>query len=251
MRRREFVTTVAAITGNLSGCTDAEFGASDPTPTRTPYPAEPVARSGIPQDICEEEVRDISIVEIVEPAFGRNWDGLDVGDQYGELTDEDVVVGVERAGTSRAYPLAILWYHEIVNDDLDGSLLASYCPICKSGIVAERRVNGAPTIFRVSGLLWRPEDVRAEAAKLDDRVFGADMASGETEVLTAGNLVMVDDATGSYWSQLLVRAICGPRSGAMLGIVPSEVARWGEWRTAHPETEVLLPPPASRTARDG
>ncbi|NIS32648.1 MAG: DUF3179 domain-containing protein, partial [Actinobacteria bacterium] len=66
-------------------------------------------------------------------------------------------------------------------------------------------------------------------------MFGADMTSGETEVLNAGNLVMYDDATGSYWSQILARAICGEMNGTDLGIVPSTVARWGEWRSAHPD----------------
>ncbi|MFB6360981.1 MAG: DUF3179 domain-containing (seleno)protein, partial [Halobacteriales archaeon] len=196
----------------------------------------------------EEDVRDIDIIEIVDPAFGRDWDGLEVGGQYGDLTDDAVVVGVERAGAARAYPLDILWFHEIVNDDFGGPLIASYCPLCKSGIVAERRVDGEPTIFRVSGLLWRPEMIRAEAAKQADRVFGADMTSGETEVLNAGNLVMVDDATGSYWSQILAQAICGAQTGTDLEIVPSTVARWGEWRRQHPDTDVLLPPPASETA---
>lgn len=250
MKRRTYLAGTAALAGGPSGCLDARFGVGEATPTRTPFPAEPVARSGVPQDICEEEVRDIDIIEIVEPAFGENWDGLDVEGQYGELTDDDVVIGVERAGRSRAYPLSILWYHEIVNDDFGGPLIASYCPLCKSGIVAERLVDGEPTIFRVSGLLWRPEGIRAEAAEEANRVFGADMASGETEVLTAGNLVMVDDATGSYWSQLLVRAICGPQNTTELSIVPSTVARWGEWRSDHPDTDLLLPPPTSGIASD-
>lgn len=250
MRRRDYLAAGAGFLGGLTGCVGAPDNASPSTPTRESFEAEPIAQSGVPQDICQEPVRDIDIVEIVDPAFGPNWDGIEVGGQYGELEDEDVVVGVERDGRARAYPLAILWYHEIVNDDFGGPLIASYCPLCKSGIVAERRVGDEPTVFRVSGLLWRPEGIRAEAAKQSDRVFGADMASGETEVLNAGNLVMVDDATGSYWSQLLAKAICGPQTGTDLTILPSTVARWGDWRTAHPETDILLPPPASKIASD-
>ncbi|MDZ7701358.1 MAG: DUF3179 domain-containing (seleno)protein [Halobacteriales archaeon] len=250
MNRREYLAAAAALTGGLAGCAGSPAGAATTSPTATPRPAEPVARSGVPQNVCEEPVRDIDIIEIVDPAFGPDWGDVEVGGQYGELTDEDVIVGVERDGSARAYPLAILWYHEIVNDDFGGPLLASYCPLCKSGIVAERRVEAEPTTFRVSGLLWRPEGIRAEAAKSANRVFGADMTSGETEVLNAGNLVMVDDATGSYWSQLLARAICGARNGDELTIVPSTVARWGEWRADHPETDILLPPPASGIASD-
>lgn len=248
MNRRDWLTAAAAVASGISGCIGLRTESSRSTSTDTPYPAEPIAESGFPPNICQEDVRDIDIIEIVEPAFGPNWEGFEVGGQYGELTDDDVVIGVEREGAHRAYPLAVLWYHEIVNDNFGEPLIASYCPLCKSGIVAERRVNGEPTIFRVSGLLWRPEGIQAEAAKHSDRVFGADMASGETEVVNAGNLVMVDDATGSYWSQLLVRAICGPRTRDELSIVPSKVARWGEWRVDHPDTDILLPPPASETA---
>lgn len=250
MRRPDYLAAAAAVAGGLSGCVGAPVDASTATATPERVEAEPIARSGVPQDICQEPVRDIDIVEIVEPAFGPDWNDLDVGGQYGELTEDDVIIGVERDGRVRAYPLAVLWYHEIVNDDFGGPLIASYCPLCKSGIVAERRVGGGPTVFRVSGLLWRPEDIRAEAAKQSDRVFGADMTSGETQVVNAGNLVMVDDATRSYWSQLLATAICGPRKGDDLAIEPSSVARWGEWRTEHPGTDVLLPPPASDIASD-
>lgn len=248
MKRRDYLAVSAALAGGLAGCLGAQVEADRTSPSREQVTAEPIARSGVPQNICEEDVRDIDIIEIVEPAFGQNWDGIEVGGQYGELTDDAVVVGVERNGAARAYPLDILWFHEIVNDDFAGPLIATYCPLCKSGIVAERRVADEPTTFRVSGLLWRPEGIRAEAAKQSDRVFGADMTSGETEVLNAGNLVMVDDATGSYWSQILAQAICGARTGRELTIVPSAVARWDEWRSQHPDTEVLLPPPASNTA---
>jgi hypothetical protein len=58
---------------------------------------------------------------------------------------------------------------------------------------------------------------------------------------------MVDAATGSYWSQLLAQAICGPRTGDELAIRPSTVATWKAWRARRPSTEVLLPPPHSGT----
>lgn len=248
MRRRVFLATGTAFAGGLAGCSGVGADPAEPTPTRTTFTAESIARSGVPQTVCEEEVvEDPGIYAVVEPAFGPDWAGISVGKPYGELTDDEVVVGVERGGVARAYPLSILWHHEVVNDTFGGPLIVTYCPLCRSGMVAERLVGGAPTVFRVSGLLWRPERIRAEAAKAADRVFGADMTSGETDVLNAGNLVMVDDATGSYWSQILAQAICGPRTGDHLTIVPSTVATWGDWRADHPATEVLLPPPHSVT----
>jgi len=58
---------------------------------------------------------------------------------------------------------------------------------------------------------------------------------------------MVDDETGSYWSQLLGQAICGPAEGEQLTIRPSVLTTWGAWRDGHPDTTVLLPPPISDT----
>jgi hypothetical protein len=145
--------------------------------------------------------------------------------------ESEVLASTERGertagqdGRARAYPLSILGWHEVVNDRLGGPLLVTYCPLCGSGVVADRRIGSGPgdgivTSFGVSGLLWR------------------------------GNLVLYDRATGSLWSQLLGRAVRGPRTGERLRLLPSRLTTWGEWREGHPDTEVLLPPPRSDTVR--
>ena len=56
---------------------------------------------------------------------------------------------------------------------------------------------------------------------------------------------LYDDVTGSYWSQMLAQAICGPMGETRLSIRSASTATWVEWREGHPDTEVLLPPPAS------
>jgi hypothetical protein len=40
-------------------------------------------------------------------------------------------------------------------------------------------------------------------------------------------------------------AIRGPRTGDRLSLVPSSLTTWSEWRSTHPETRILLPPPHS------
>lgn len=84
-----------------------------------------------------------AIPAIVDPAFNSDWSGLSLETRYelgvfGEdprfveieprLADDDVVVGVLRGGRARAYPLRVLDWHEVVNDELGGPLLVSYCP---------------------------------------------------------------------------------------------------------------------------
>lgn len=77
---------------------------------------------------------------------------------------------------------------------------------------ARPTVDGAPVTFGVSGMLWRD------------------------------SLIMYDRATRSLWSQVLGRAVAGPREGDDLREVPSEQTTWGSWKRRHPDTLVLERP---------
>ena len=165
----------------------------------------PVPRSELDRGAPED-----AIPAITGPAFGADWSEFAV-----ELAPDERVIGVERGGEARAYPLAILNWHEVVNDTFDGPLLVTYCPLCGSGLTAERRVDDEETTFGVSGLLWNSD------------------------------LVMYDRATDSLWSQIMATAIRGPKTGSTLSLVPSTLTKWSAWRETHPDTRVLLPPPAS------
>jgi hypothetical protein len=278
--RRDLLAALAAgATGVLAGCSersplaadDGRAAASSEGATRTPIPDRgalatdgtpipPEERDqlgdwGFPSTICGAEIKeDIGIRAIVEPTYGDDWSDVDVEEKYrmgfevGDgLTDDSYVIGVasEDGTAARAYPMSVVWWHEIVNDTLDRPLLVTFCPICQSGMVAERRVNGQETVFGVSGQLWQAPQIYAESAKTDGRVFGASATDGEAEARNSGNLVLFDALTGSYWSQFLARAICGAREGERLRIVPSTVTTWGRWQAEHPETDALLPPPHS------
>jgi hypothetical protein len=63
------------------------------------------------------------------------------------------------------------------------------------------------------------------------------------------DLVMYDALTNSLWSQVLAKAVKGPKTGTPLSLRPSTITTWGEWRAEYPETEVLLPPPKSDTVK--
>jgi hypothetical protein len=165
----------------------------------------------VPAEEIDQVVGKNDIPAITEPSFDADWSGVDP-----DLADDDRVIGVVRAGEARAYPLAVLDWHEVVNDTLGGPLLVTYCPLCGSGVTAERRVDGEETTFGVSGNLWRSD------------------------------LVMFDEATTSLWSQILGTAIRGPQTGTRLTLVPSTITTWEQWRRDH-ETRVLLPPPESGT----
>jgi hypothetical protein len=52
-------------------------------------------------------------------------------------------------------------------------------------------------------------------------------------------LVMYDRATGSLWSQLLGKAVEGPRKDQELEYLPSWQTTWADWKARHPETQAL------------
>ncbi len=122
------------------------------------------------------------------------------------------VVGVEMAGESRAYPVAILDWHELVNDRLGSEpILVSYCPLCGTALVFEGRVDGDSRTFGVSGLLYKSD------------------------------VLMYDRETESLWSQIQARAVTGPALGQPLRLLRSTLTTWGEWRREHPESTILSP----------
>jgi Protein of unknown function (DUF3179) len=114
-------------------------------------------------------------------------------------------------GDARAYPLQILTYHEIVNDQVGGEPVAvTYCPLCNTPVVWKRPVvDGAVTTFGTSGKLYR------------------------------SNLVMYDRATGSYWPQLTGQAVTGPLTGRTLELVPAQIVSFGDFRATFPRGRVL------------
>lgn len=130
--------------------------------------------------------------------------------EAGFLRDDDIVVGVVRGETARAYPLRILVWHEIANDVIEGEPIAvTYCPLCGTAMVFDRTIDGASRSFGVSGLLFQSD------------------------------VLMYDRETESLWSQLAMKSISGPSVGTPLEWLPSEHLTWKAWREKYPLGVVL------------
>ena len=57
------------------------------------------------------------------------------------LADEEPVIVMNLNSQSRIYPLQILTWHEIINDTLGGvPITVTFCPLCNSALVFDRRV---------------------------------------------------------------------------------------------------------------
>ena len=70
------------------------------------------------------------------------------------LADTEPVIGLVLNGEERAYPLNILMWHEIVNDEVGGIPVAvTFCPLCNAAIVFDRRVDGKILDFGTTGNL--------------------------------------------------------------------------------------------------
>lgn len=127
------------------------------------------------------------------------------------LADDALILGyVADDGQAYAFPIGILNFHELVNDTLGGrAVLVSYCPLCRSGVIYERQLNGQVLTF------------------------------GNSSALFQNDLVMFDRQTNSYWFQTGGEAVVGTLTGARLTLLPSTLLPWASWLAQHPETLVL------------
>ncbi len=70
------------------------------------------------------------------------------------LKDREPVAVVRVNGVTKAYPLSILIWHEIVNDEIGGEpVTVTYCPLCNTTIAFDRNFDGQVLEFGTTGRL--------------------------------------------------------------------------------------------------
>ncbi len=126
------------------------------------------------------------------------------------LRDDDRVIAVEFDGGRVAVPLNIMWWHEIVNLQVGTHTVAvTHCPLTGSSLVFDRAPLGGAELG-VSGLLYRT------------------------------NLIMYDRTTEeSLWPQMARAAVCGPKRGGSLNMLPGIEMTWAAWREMYPDGSVI------------
>ena len=135
------------------------------------------------------------------------------------LVPQEPVVTLEHGGEARAYPLQILIYHEIVNDRIAGTpVTVTFCPLCYSAIVFDRRVNGTTLDF------------------------------GTTGQVRKSDLVMYDRQSESWWQQFTGTGIIGKYTGVTLQRLPSVITSFAAFRSAYPDGKVLSKRTGARRA---
>jgi len=126
------------------------------------------------------------------------------------LRPYEPVISVVINDQSRAYPLQILIWHEIVNDTVGGiPVTVTFCPLCYSAIVFERRLDSRTYSFGVSGMLRHSD------------------------------MVMYDRQTESLWQQISGEAIVGDMAGSQLKRLPAQIISFEQFRSAYKQGRVL------------
>ena len=213
--------------------TPARTAVADPTPkaaaevTATPPSVTLVPLSGAERRLIEEwnsggwttkfSRKTIDLNEVISGGVPRNgippirdprFVSLEQGNNA--YNDLEPVVAFELNGEARAYPLQVLTWHEIVNDEVGGEpVLITFCPLCNTALSFSREVDG--------------------------RIF----TFGTTGKLRASNLIMWDEETESWWQQVTGEAIVGEMAGFELTFLPSAIVSWGDFKATFPTGAVL------------
>ncbi len=156
--------------------------------SRHSVPFDEIMSGGPPRD---------GIPPIDNPKF------IDVSDPPSYMKENEPVISVEINGDARAFPLALLISHEIVNDEIGGvPVTITYCPLCNTAIAFDRRVGDRVLDFGTSGNLRNSD------------------------------LVMWDRQTQSWWQQITGDAIVGELTGTKLTLIPAPLVSWSAFKFA-------------------
>lgn len=178
----------------IYGCGSEEVSPDVPS-ARWNIPEDQIRFGGVPKD----GIPSLSNPKTIS-AFEANY-----------LGDDDLVVGIVVNGEARAYPHAILDWHEVVNESFGGALplTVSYCPLTGTAVVFEGRSAGQDLTFGVSGLLFN------------------------------NNLIMFDRQTDSHWPQMRMQCDQGELINTKLTVYPAIETAWGTWKKLFPNTVIL------------
>ena len=126
------------------------------------------------------------------------------------LNTNEPVIAFSVDGKAKAYPLQILMYHEIVNDQLsDKKIAVTYCPLCNAAMVFSRTYPEGNFDFGTTGKVY------------------------------TSNLVMYDRQSETWWLQFTGEAVVGKHTGKSLELLPSQIVSFEHYKNAYPDGLVL------------
>lgn len=112
---------------------------------------------------------------------------------------EEPVIYLEINDEAKIYPIQVLTWHEIVNDEIGGiPVTVTYCPLCNASIVFDRRFEDEILDFGTSGRLRNSD------------------------------LIMYDRQTETFWQQFTGNGLVGEYAGKTLKKIPSLLISYEE-----------------------
>ena len=135
-----------------------------------------------------------------------------------EYFEFEPLILVEHDMKAKGYPLSVLLYHEIVNDSIVGTdstlyYSVTYCPLCNSAIVFNRKTK-----------------IKGEELLLDFGVSG---------MLRNSDMIMYDRQTESWWQQFTGQGLVGEYAGVGLDFLTAPVISMEEFSLFFPDGKVL------------
>jgi hypothetical protein len=144
----------------------------------------------------------------IPPIDNPRLDSIEEADRW--IGPQEPVIALEDNGEAKAYPIQVLIWHEIANDEIGGvPVTVTFCPLCNSAIVFDSRLDGVVYDFGVSGNLRNSD------------------------------LIMWDRQKQSWWQQLTGKGIVGKMAGRQLKFIPAPIVSWEAYKEAYPGTLVL------------
>jgi thiol-disulfide isomerase/thioredoxin len=129
---------------------------------------------------------------------------------------DDLVLGVEAGGRSRAYPWWVAKNFHVVNDTVGGvPVMVAFCEQCTGAAAFRPVVDGRVLAFEVAGVY-------------------------------NGTIILRDRQTRTLWAPFSGRALEGRLRGRVLERLPLALTRWDEWSARHPQGEVAWAPQVLR-----
>ena len=188
------MTTLASIANDAPKRWTYDWPNTDFTKTSIVY--RDILEGGPPKD---------GIPAIDEPKF-------EAADEVRGMAEKEPVISLTIKGDTRAYPVRILMFHEIVNDTVGGVPVAiTYCPLCNAALVFERTLDGRVLDF------------------------------GTTGKLRLSDMIMYDRQSESWWQQFTGEGIVGDYIGKFLTARPSRIESFALFKQRHPRGKVLVP----------
>jgi len=186
---------------------------ADPSAWRSEWPRTDFSKTTVPNwsEIQSGGPPKDGIPALSDPDFNRAADRSDID-------PTEPVITVELPGaTPRAYPIRYLMWHEIVNDRVGNRPIAvTYCPLCNSAIVFDRRTAQGERRFGVTGKLRNSD------------------------------MVMYDRETESWWQQATGKAVVGQMTGTTLTALPVWMESWAQFLDRNADGLVMAEPAYNR-----